>query len=67
MRVTRKTVPDLLPRIALWSVVFVLMALISIFKERIGIERAEIASGVVLLLAVLAMLVMRPTAKRRLE
>jgi hypothetical protein len=65
MKVTRKTYPDLLPRIVLWSVVIVVMALISILKNQLGIARAEIAAGIVLLFAFLTMLLMRWKVRRR--
>jgi hypothetical protein len=58
MEISRQTYPDLLPRILLWSVAIVAMALISIFQEYFGITQTVIALGIVLLLALLAMLLM---------
>lgn len=65
MRITRKTVPGLLPKVVLWSVVLVLLVLISIFKTRLGASKAEMAAAIVLLLAALAMLIIRSIAHRR--
>lgn len=64
MRITRKTVPHLLPKLVLWSVALMLLVLISVFKTELGQWKAEMAAGVVLLLVLLVMLVMRMTAHR---
>jgi len=65
MRITKKTYPQLLPRIVLWSLVVVLLGLISASKHWLGETKSAIAAGVVVLLAIVAMLVMRSSATRQ--
>jgi hypothetical protein len=52
MRISREP-PELLPRGVLWALVVIALAVISVLRDRIGLLKAEILTGIVLLAALL--------------